>query len=72
MVPGNTSNVASGLRPVGQPTAFIPLDAMGHVLHRCGRLLPNRDKKQPNKDCIVTIYTKSLSEHPEKGKYVND
>lgn len=57
------------IRPVGIPGIFFPLDTCGRPLHRRGMTLWNKDKTTtpPQKDFLVTVYTKSLVETPEKG-----
>eukprot|EP01034_Spumella_vulgaris_P022575 gene22575-28708_t len=55
------------IRPVGIPAVFFPLDSCGRVVHRRGMALACRDKKQPDRDFLVTVYTKSDVENPERG-----
>ncbi len=60
------------LRPVGLPGVFFPLDTCGRALHRRGMTLLNRDKESltKSKEFIVTVYTKSVKENPERGLVV--
>ncbi|RYH20765.1 hypothetical protein EON65_22480 [archaeon] len=57
------------IRPVGLPTVFAPLDTCGVAIHRRGMTLFNRDRDtQPQqKEFLVTVYTKSPIENPERG-----
>lgn len=55
------------VRPVGIPGVFFPLNTCGKALHREGMSLENRDRAQPNKDFLVTVYTKSPAENTERG-----
>lgn len=58
------------VRPVGIPGVFFPLDTCGRILHRRGMTLKNGDKKKPDKDFIISVYTKSINENPERGLVV--
>lgn len=60
------------LRPVGLPGVFFPLDTCGRPLQRRGMALSNRDKQSSisSKEFIVTVYTKSMHENPERGLVV--
>lgn len=60
------------LRPVGVPMIFMPTDTCGHILSRRGMQLPNKDKRNELNvlDYIVTAYTKSPMENPERGLVV--
>jgi hypothetical protein len=57
------------IRPVGLPGVFFPLDTCGKPLHRRGMTLNNRNKGglPQQKDFLVTVYTKSITEGPERG-----
>ena len=55
------------VRPVGIPGVFFPLNTCGKPLHREGMSLENRDRSQPKKDFLVTVYTKSPAENTERG-----
>lgn len=55
------------LRPVGIPDVFYPLDSCGNMLHRRGMSLKCRDKSKPNKEFVVSVYTKTELETPERG-----
>lgn len=61
------SHPGEDIRPVGIPGVFFPIDTCGKPLHREGMNLPCRDRNIPNKDVLVTVYTKSLSENTERG-----
>lgn len=63
------SEPGENIRPVGYPGIFFPLDTCGKPLHRRGMTLENRDKKSetPTKEFLVTVYTKSELENPERG-----
>lgn len=75
-------NPGEDVRPVGVPSVFLPLDTCGVQLFRQGisrqvdpveaSSLESRRKKNKNaeKDFIITIYTKSESEGPERGLVV--
>lgn len=56
-------------RPVGVPEVFLPLDTCGRVIHRRGMTMSNTEDKNNvvTKDYVVTIYTKSKNEEPERG-----
>jgi hypothetical protein len=56
-------------RPVGVPEVFLPLDTCGRVIHRRGMTISNTGDKNNviTKDYVVTIYTKSKNEEPERG-----
>jgi hypothetical protein len=60
------------LRPVGLPAVFFPLDTCGTALHRRGMTLYNREKDvmPQEKDFLITVYTKSAAEGPERGLVV--
>lgn len=57
------------LRPVGIPSVFFPLDTCGSALHRRGMTLVNKDNDSMprQKDFLITVYTKSDTETPERG-----
>jgi hypothetical protein len=55
------------VRPVGIPGVFFPLNTCGRPLHREGMSLPNRESSQPNKEYLITVYTKSVLENAERG-----
>jgi len=55
------------VRPVGVPGVFFPLDTCGRPLHRVGMTLQNRQRTQPDRDFLITVYTKSMAENPERG-----
>lgn len=57
----------SAERPVGYPSAFLPLDTCGYALYRRGMTIANRDTKVESKEYMVNIFTKSQLEHPERG-----
>lgn len=57
-------------RPVGIPGVFFPLDTCGRPLDRRGLTLQNQNKKKPAREFIVSIYTKSANENPERGLVV--
>jgi hypothetical protein len=61
------SHPGEDIRPVGIPGVFFPLDTCGKPLHREGMSLPNRERSKPNKDYLVTVYTKSMQENAERG-----
>jgi hypothetical protein len=60
------------VRPVGHPTLYFPLDQCGRPLYRRGMTLLNRDQQGgcPEKEFLVTIYSKSDIENPERGLIV--
>ena len=64
------SDPGEEIRPVGIPGVFFPLDTCGKALHRQGMSLPNRERSKPNKDYLVTVYTKSMLENAERGLVV--
>ena len=66
------------IRPVGIPECFLPLDTCGRMLHRRGMTLTidldmnnikgkKREDMKEMKDFVVSVYTKSPGEEPEKG-----
>lgn len=57
----------ANIRPVGVPQVFMPLDTCGYVLHRRGMTIVNKTPTLGSKDYIVTVFTKSPPEHPERG-----
>ncbi len=57
-------------RPVGVPGVFFPLDTCGRPLDRRGIMLKNRDKAKPSREFVVSIFTKSSNENPERGLVV--
>ena len=63
------SQPGEDIRPVGVPEVFLPLDTCGRVIHRRGMTLTNLEDKNNiiTKDYVVTIYTKSKDEEPERG-----
>ena len=75
-------NPGDDVRPVGVPSVFLPLDTCGIQLYRQGisrqvdpaeaSSLETRRKKNKNsdKDFIISIYTKSEAEGPERGLVV--
>lgn len=67
-----SASEAIQMRPVGVPTVFMPLDTCGYMLSRRGMRLRNKDAGglEKDRDYVVTVYTKSPSEHPERGLVV--
>lgn len=64
------STPGDDLRPIGIPDVFFPLDTCGLPVHRRGMRLQNRHfpgSKPAYKDVLVTVYTKSKIETPERG-----
>eukprot|EP01040_Poterioochromonas_malhamensis_P021489 gene21489-25938_t len=58
------------LRPVGITDVFFPLDTCGLPVHRRGMRLTNLhypSTKPAYKDVLITVYTKSKMETPERG-----
>ncbi len=55
------------IRPTGIPSVFLPLDTCGEFLYRCSMQLANKAKKDTLSDYIVTVYSKSEMEGPERG-----
>lgn len=61
------------LRPIGIPDVFFPLDSCGLPVHRRGMRLQNLHyptTKPAYKDVLITVYTKSKIETPERGLIV--
>ena len=55
------------IRPTGCPSVFLPLNTCGPFVYRCSMQLANKALKGALTDYIVTIYTKSDNEGPERG-----
>ena len=55
------------VRPTGCPAVFLPLDTCGEFVYRCSMQLANKALKGATSDYIVTVYTKSEKEGPERG-----
>jgi len=55
------------IRPTGCPAVFLPLDTCGEFVYRCSMQLANKALKGAISDYIVTVYTKSEKEGPERG-----
>jgi len=55
------------IRPTGCPAVFLPLDTCGEFIYRCSMQLANRALKGAMSDYIITVYTKSVKEGPERG-----
>lgn len=59
------------IRPVGYPQVFLPLNTCGRMLHRRGMTLTNQTNKNlPPLEYVVTVYTKTVVEGPERGLVV--
>jgi len=55
------------VRPVGIPGVFFPLDTCGRILHRRGMTLKLDGKNKTVREFVVSVYTKSEVENPERG-----
>jgi hypothetical protein len=55
------------IRPTGCPAVFLPLDTCGQFIYRCSMQLANKALKGAMADYIITVYTKSEKEGPERG-----
>jgi hypothetical protein len=55
------------IRPTGIPSVFLPLDTCGFFLYRCSMQLANKARGNSLSDYIVTVYSKSEKEGPERG-----
>ena len=62
------------VRPVGAPTVFLPLDTCGEMLSRKGVLVPTAGRHgvetSPGKEYVVSVFSKSVTDGPEKGLVV--
>ena len=62
-----TADPGEGVRPVGIPAVFLPLNTCGNCIHRRGMTIENHDPSLGTKSYVVTVYTKTNTEGPEKG-----
>ena len=62
-----TPDPGENVRPVGIPAVFLPLNTCGNTIHRRGMTIENHDPSLGTKNYVVTVFTKSNAEGPEKG-----
>jgi hypothetical protein len=62
-----TPDPGENVRPVGIPAVFLPLNTCGNTIHRRGMTIENHDPSLGTKNYVVTVFTKSTTEGPEKG-----
>jgi hypothetical protein len=71
----------TAVRPMGVPTPFLPLDSLGYFIYRRSMNLALRkilyfssksdkqrfQEEEQHRECIVSVYSKSASDPPERG-----